>query len=305
MLMLDRLVDYDIHTIADFAELLCLLKPDRVLSSEDLEDYLVDECGEQRGVRSIGDAFAHMAWRAKAFGDRYPFAVASNLQSICVSNDPMLQDELTAAQELYVFLLLCSNLSYVGPPYNQLTDAFERLAYLALKRMWSARADVRLFGKNTSQYSGTKSARLHKLATEMGGSPNVDPTKFRLGDGGDGGIDVVGWLDLDAHEARNKVTFLAQCACSRSDWPNKQLEITRTRIGQLLNPSVQWLEILCTPICFRDNNGRWAYGSVAEIVMIDRLRLVEFIDPESDMGVGGINPPPALKEFLECRMEIT
>lgn len=297
MLALDRVTDGDIHTLADFAELLCLLKPDRVLSIDDLDDYLVDVCGEQRGNRPLGDAFAHMTWRAAAFDTYYPFNTAADQQSVTAP------DDLTVAQQTYVFLLLCANLPLVSTPYNPLTDAFERLAHTALKRMWPARAEIRTFGKNNADYSGSKSERMRRLALELGCRPTIDPGKFRPRDSGDGGIDLAGWLELDTHESENKMTCLAQCACSRADWPGKQFEISRGSIGKLFNPTAPWLEILCIPICFRNNNGRWAFDSVVgEIVMIDRLRLLQFVEPEIDLAA--IDPPPLLKEFLQSRMEM-
>lgn len=297
MLVLNRVTDGDIHTLADFAELLCLLKPDRVLSADDLDDHLVDACEEQRGARPLGDTFAHMTWRSAAFGAYYPFTVAGNQQSIGAS------DDLTPAQQTYVFLLLCANLPFVGAPYNPLTDAFERLAHIALKRMWPAKAEIRTFGKNNTDYNGDKSERMHKLALDLGCRPTVDPTKFRSRDNGDGGIDLAVWLDLDTHESENKLTGLAQCACSRADWPSKQFEISRGSIGKLFSPTTPWLEMLCIPICFRNNNGRWAVDAeVGEIVMIDRLRLLQFVDPETDLVA--CDPPPILHDFLQSRLEM-
>lgn len=297
MLALNRITDGDPHTLADFAELLCLLKPDRVLSTDDLDDHLVDVCGEQRGFRSLGDAFAHMTWRATAFGASYPFTVATNQQSITAP------DDLTVAQQTYVFLLLCANLPFVGAPYNPLTDAFERLAHLALKRMWPAKAAIKTFGKNNADYIGNKSERMRKLALDLGCRPTVDQSRFRLRDNGDGGIDLAGWLELDEHESENKPTCLAQCACSREDWPGKQFEVSRGSIGKLFNPTTPWFEMLCIPICFRNNNGRWAVDAeVGEIVMIDRLRLMQFVEPEADLAL--INPPPLLNDFLQSRLGI-
>ncbi|MGD9583414.1 MAG: hypothetical protein AB7V26_07060 [Lysobacterales bacterium] len=296
MLDLNRITDGDIHTLADFAELLCLLKPDRVLSADDLDDHLVDVCGEQRGSRPLGDAFAHMVWRQAAFDAYYPFTVAANQQSITAP------DNLTVEQQIYVFLLLCANLPFVGAPYNPLTDAFERLAHLALKRMWPEKATIKTFGKNNADYIGSKSERMHKLALDLGCRPKVDPAKFRPRDSGDGGIDLAGWLELDKHESENKLTCLAQCACSRTDWNSKQSEISRERIGKLFNPTAPWLEMLCIPICFRNNTGRWAFDAdVGEIIMIDRLRLVQFIEP-ADLAV--ITPPPLLNNFLQSRLEL-
>jgi hypothetical protein len=297
MLALNHVADGDIHTLADFAELLCLLKQDRVLSADDLDDHLVDACGEQSGARPLGDTFAQMTWRAAAFGAYYPFTVAGNQQSIGAP------DNLTAAQRTYALLLLCANLPFVGAPYNPLTDAFERLAHIALKRMWPTKAEIRTFGKNNADYNGDKSERMRKLALDLGCRPTIDPAKFRPRDNGDGGIDLAGWLDLDTHESENKLTCLAQCACSRTDWPGKQFEISRGSIGKLFNPTTPWLEMLCIPICFRDNNGRWAVDAeVGEIVMIDRLRLLQFIDPETDLAAS--DPPPILNDFLQSRLEV-
>lgn len=296
MLNLNRVADGDIHTLADFAELLCLLKPDRVLSVDDLDDHLFDECDEQRGSRPLGDVFAHISWRAASFEMHYPFSVAANQKSISAPED------LTTAQQIYVFLLLCSSLPFVGAPYNPLTDAFERLAHRALERMWPIKATIKTFGKNNSDYVGSKSERMHKLALDIGCRPTVDRHSFRRGDGGDGGIDLVSWLELDSYETENKFSCLAQCACSRSDWPNKQFEISRGSIGKLFSPTVPWLEMLCIPICFRDNNGRWAVDAeVGEIVMIDRLRLLQFIEPEEDLSA--INPPHILNDFLQSRLD--
>ncbi len=298
MLMLDRVTDGDIHTVADFAELLCLLKPDRILSVEDLEDHLVDTCGEVRGRRSLGDVFSHMTWRASAFRDYYAFSVANNQQSISAP------DGLAIKQQAYVFLLLCANLPYLERKhYKTLTDAFERAAHLALRRMWPQSAEVRAFGKNNAQYVGTKSERLHKLAVDLGCRPSIDPAKFRTGDAGDGGIDLAAWLTLDDHEGENKFTCLAQCACSRDEWTSKQFEISVGRLGKLFNPTSPWLELICIPICFRNNNGRWYLDSeVADKILIDRYRLLRLIQPDEDWV--RIDPPAILSDFLNSRLEV-
>lgn len=298
MLVLDRITNSDIHTLADFAELLCLLKPDRVLSAEDFDDHLVDACGETRGNRPLGDTFAHMTWRASAFGEHYPFVVASNQQSISAS------DPLTEQQRVYVFLLLCANLPHVARnEYKQLTDAFERLAHCALRRMWPSTGEVRAFGKNNAQYTGSKAQRMHALALELGCRPNVDSSKFRVGDSGDGGIDLAAWLELDDHEAENKFSALAQCACSRDDWSRKQFEVSFGKLGKLFNPTTPWLELLCIPICFRDNNGRWAVdGDLANVILIDRPRLLRYLDLPADWEA--IEPPSILDVFLQERIEL-
>lgn len=298
MLKLKSVTDGDLHTLADFSELLCLLKPDRVLSSEDLSDHLVDECNEARGARNLADAFAHMRWRTVAFGEHYPFEMAENQQSISAP------DHLNDAQRAYVLLLLCANLPYAGQAHTHaLTDVFERMAHCALKRIWPAAGEVRTFGKNNAQYTGSKSERLHQLATDLGGRPAVDPTKFRVGDSGDGGIDLAAWVKLDDYLAENQFSGLAQCACSRDNWSSKQYEVNGGRLGKLFNPTTPWLEIMCIPVCFRDNRGHWAVDAdVGNVVLIDRLRLLRNLDLPGDWGV--INAPPVLTTFLASRLDL-
>ena len=296
-MILNRVTDSDLHTLADFAELLCLLKQDRVLSVEDLEDHLVDICEEARGSRPIGDAFSQIQWRSVAFGDFYPFSIADNQQSI---SSP---DNFTRRHETYAFLLLCSNLSYVARPYTPLTDAFERLAHRALKRMWPATAEVRTFGKNNAEYQGTKAQRMYRLAQDLGCRPTVDQTKFRVGDSGDGGIDLAAWLELDDFLTEHKFSALAQCACSRDGWSAKQYEINNGKLRNLFNQTTPWLEIMCIPLCFRDNNGRWAIeGDVGDTILIDRLRLLRYLEPTDDWAE--IEPPQAFADFLNMRMDL-
>ena len=298
MLTLDRLADGDLHTLADFAELLCLLKPDRILSTEDIEDHLFDEAGEARGKRPIQDAFAHLSWRTSAFGDAYPFTVADNQQSISAP------DDLTIKQKSYVLLLLCANLPYFERcEYAGLTNAFERAAHAAMQRMWPNTGHVRKFGKNNADYQGTKAERMRTLAMEIGCRPVIDTNKFRPRDSGDGGIDLAAWLELDLNEPENKPTALAQCACSREEWSTKQSEISHKKLGKLFNPTTPWLEFIFIPICFRNNNGRWAVDAdVDTILLIDRPRLIYFLVAEDDWQ--NIAAPEVLDKFLSSRLEV-
>ena len=114
---------------------------------------------------------------------------------------------------------------------------------------------------------------------------------------------MAAWLELDQHESENKFTALAQCECSRDYWSGKQFEISHGNLGKLFNPTTPWLELLCIPICFRNNNGRWAVdGDVADVILVDRPRLLQFLELPGDWRE--IDPPPALEAFLEERLEV-
>lgn len=298
MLTLDRPRDNDLHTLADFAELLCLLKPDRVLSDDDLRDHLFDEGDTRITDDELVDALAQISWRSGAFAAGYPFAVAAHGASFSAAR--ALSDE----QRAYVFTLLCANLAHVPRSVQaSLTDAFERAALCALRRIWPVSGTVRPFGKNTSDYSGDKPTRLTALGRDIGGRPILKASQFRRGDSGDGGIDLVAWLDLDSTEKENIPAALAQCACSRHEWHRKQYEISHGALAKQLWPTAPWLEIIFIPISFRDNTGRWAVDAqVHQSIVVDRLRLLRHLDFPGDWSA--IAPPPFFESFLASQLAL-
>lgn len=298
MLTLDRPRDRDLHTLADFAELLCLVSLDRVVSVEDFRDYLFDEANLRLEENVCEDTFLQIGWRSSAFGVDYPFKIATNGQSFSASED------LSEQQTAYALLLMCANLPFIPRDSRQgLTDSFERAAHCALKRIWPTHGVVRPFGKNNTDYTGTKIERLTALGINLGCRPNMGPRTFRPGDSGDGGIDLAAWVELDQAERENIPSALAQCACSRDDWSRKQAEISNGRLASLLSPRVPWLEFVCIPISFRDNNGRWAVeAEVHQSIVIDRLRLLRFLSFPEDWAT--IDPPAFFRLALETRLDL-
>lgn len=297
MVVLDRPRDSDVHTLCDFAEMLCLLTPDRICSREGLHDHIHDEGEGRVSEAELEDCFTNLQWRQIAFGTSYPFAMATNARSFSAP------EQLSDQQRLYCFLLLCSGLPFTDRPYNGLTDAFERVSLMALRAAWAAGSNVRPFGKNETEYAGAKWERINTLGSEIGGEGRCNEQTFRARDSGDGGIDLVAWLPLDDHERRNIPSALAQCACSRGDWSAKQSEISYNRLGNLIAPTHPWLQALFIPHCFRDSTGRWAVpGDVGQTVLFDRLRIVKQIG--ANVGWVSINPPESLESFLAQRLAL-
>jgi len=269
--------DRDTHTLADFMELLCLISMDGELSISDMDDYIKDNKGqtpfaplnETEGV----DILNQVSWRQNAFGSAYPFSRRGSSKVI------RLEENTTSFQNLYIFFLLCANLPMLERSIRQkYTDGFELFSLQALKLFWPAAGSVTSFGKNTSSFDGAKHERMNQLSSHIGGKADAEPYLFRERDSGDGGIDLAAWLKLDNHESQNIPSALAQCACSREQWPVKQSEIAYERLSRVLSPSTKWTEFLFCPISFRNNLGRWAYpAEVAAIVLVDRLRLMSFL----------------------------
>lgn len=298
MLKIEKPRDSDIHTVADFAELLCLATEDRVSSADYLQDFIKDHEGPIYPQEVLDDVFAHMRWRAAAFGQDYPFAVdgaRNTVEGVAALNQ---------GQKFYVFMLLAANLPMLErATYKSLTDAFERAALVVLKAMWPSSGVTRPFGKNETDYTGEKWERLNQLSRDIGGRAHLTERTFRAKDSGDGGVDLVSWLALDEFEGENIPSLLAQCACSREEWSKKQTEVSGTMLQHHLVPTHPWIQAIFIPICFRDNFGRWAFtGDVASSVVVDRLRMARFFD--SNEQLNDLPLPEIVETFLDYRMEL-
>ncbi|MEX5600402.1 hypothetical protein [Pseudophaeobacter sp. C1-32P7] len=302
MFSLDRPRDHDLHTIADFFEVLCLVSLDRVAGTDYLRDFIQDNRGDSSFTLSDGeleDVLNQVQWRRQAFQDWYPFSL--------IQNDRVLQaeEDLSNNQIWYVFLLLCGNLPLLTRRelYKPLTDAFEQVSVQVLTLLWPDTGQATTFGKNTTTFTGTKWERLNSLGKKIGGQPTLTENDFRNGDNGDGGIDIAAWLPLDDHESRNSIAVLGQCACSRSDWPAKQFEISMMRLRNCLLPSAPWIEMLFTPILFRDSQGTWAVPTqVASVTLFDRLRILNAI--RNGGGMAGFQMPGSVADALEYRLDV-
>lgn len=293
MLDLNRApVDQDIHTLADFVELLTLNNPDRLLTRDQFLDYLRDGSVNGRkatiGDDEADDTFTQLAWREAVFGDAYPFKLVHR-------NRALEYQGLQGSKNSYIFLLLCANLPLLDGNHHPWTNSFERFVASALRTWWTMPAIIKAFGKGLSDYEGPKWQRMNQLASHLGGHGSYsEHNSFRKGDNGDGGIDLAAWRSFDDQEPRNMAVALVQCACSRGDWPSKQHEASYERLANMhVKPA--WQTVMCIPQCFRNNQGRWAYdGEVASLVLLDRLRLLRLLP--SDFQLRSINPPEGLEQ---------
>jgi hypothetical protein len=294
MLNLDRPRDHDVHTMCDFAELLCLTSPDKILGRDTIADQIHDLGESQISDEMLDDCFGQIAWRIAAFGQPYPFVLDQHHRTLALAG------ELSDSQKLYLLLLLCANLAFLSEQrtaIGELSRTFERVAFAALLRMWPQGGVVRAFGQKDSEYSGKKWQRINQLAEDMGGIGCCTEQTFRGRDVGDGGIDLVAWVELDQHERRNIFSALAQCACSRNDWPDKQMQISTGRLIGVMHASHGWNRIMFIPQSFRDNHGKWAVpGDVADVILVDRLRILDQLDHGVDWQ--SINAPQIFEQIL-------
>lgn len=270
---LDKTRDSDIHTLADFAELLCLTDFDGQCGAESVKDQIFDNTNISLRENILQDLMTHLRWRKEAFGKFYPFTNFTRKNFDLV-------EHLTPQHKLYLALLLCANLPFINQSVHKiLTDTFEKISYNAFMEIWSPIGIVTAFGKNTSNYTGTKTERLNRLFSDIGNISHFTPSTFRASDSGDGGIDLAAWINLDNYQPSHFFSALAQCACSRNDWPKKQSEIKLDKFSSHAQITNKWSEILFTPICFRGNNGEWAVAAeVSSGILFDRLRIVKSLE---------------------------
>lgn len=297
MIELNHPRDGDTHSLADFAELLCLLTPDRVCSRESISDQLHDVGDTRVSDVQLDDCFNQLEWRSSAFGESYPFTIDTTSKTFSAP------EEIEGQALLYVLLLMSANLPFLTITINPITESFERLSLLVMTKASPASASVRPFGKNETDYTGRKWERMNSLATQIGGYGRCSEQTFRSRDSGDGGIDIASWLELDSFEQRNIPSSLAQCACSRSDWSSKQTEISHARLGSMIVPTHMWAQMLFIPHCFRDNIGNWAFeGEVGLTIIFDRLRIMSILANNIDWAY--INPPQSLYDLLDTRFDL-
>lgn len=289
--------DSDTHSLADFAELLCLLTPDRICSRESISDQLHDVGDTRVSDVQLDDCFNQIEWRSVAFGDGYPFSISTESKTFSAP------EHIEGKCLLYVLLLISANLPFLTITINPITESFERLSLLVLRKASPVPASVRPFGKNQTDYTGRKWERMNVLAQQIGGHGRCTEQTFRARDSGDGGIDIASWLQLDIFEQRNIPSSLAQCACSRSDWSSKQTEISHARLGAMVVPTHMWAQMLFIPHCFRDNVGNWAFeGEVGLTIIFDRLRIMTVLADDIDWNY--IEPPQVLSDLLETRFDL-
>jgi hypothetical protein len=149
--------------------------------------------------------------------DEYPFYVDKKVVR--------LKEHLAEKQKLYLFLLLCSNLSYFHEFNHELTKDFEFLSYLSLKAFLPVKAIVKSFGKN-SNYTGNAKNKILTLAKELGITTDSKRTdSISNKNSQERGLDLIAWIPFKDN-IPNMLLFLCQCSCGK-DWNKKQYDTQR------------------------------------------------------------------------------
>lgn len=293
------------HVWADYIELMALTNLDNAFSKADFldlwaeqedidrsqeDDPETEEDKSTEDLRKQQDAdnwFRVLKFRERKFGKYYPFRVCNGGNVLRASGS------YSHKQKAYLFLLLCSSLSYIASrsQSNTLAASFERLSAEALKSCMPPDAIVCVFGTNKAEtrfFSGNLFSRISQLAEHVNGRLLVDESEFSPRDSGDNGLDVVGWVPLDDKCPGLPVAF-GQCACT-PEWTVKQHSSSQqawSNTIQLVAPLVNFAFI---PYCFRTSGDGWfSSHHVQGSVLVDRPRFLFLLAPR----IGILSTMPA------------
>lgn len=276
---------------ADYVEILCLVSEDRLFTRDDLLDAMrdmrdmnVDADAEEdwdshvtraeandRERQKLDDYFAHLAVRCQVFGAAYPFSLSENADYLTVNDPP------SPLQELYIFLLLCSNLRHLQEHIQTLTKCFELLSRDVLEAILPPGSAAHLFGaKHDGRFAGSFWDKLTNLAADLRESVSINREVVR-GKNGDGGLDLVGWISM-GDDAKGFPIVFGQCACSKEEWPRKQHELDFDTWRKRLTLEVRPYNMLFVPFYLRTTSAMWERAfEIGNTVVVDRLRILHFL----------------------------
>ena len=197
--------------------------------------------GVQVGTRDemrVAGWFQNLAFRAKTFGNAYPFKLSADGQEL----EALKVD--TPLRVLYVQMLMSASLRLVPKTrHDELTESFEETSHEIFKQLMPMGWEVHRFGaKGASRYEGLLFDKLKALVKDLRGQLHLKAKDFKPNDRGDGGLDLVAWHPMAGDERDGLPIALAQCGCtSDSDgWSKKSLEAAPAK----LRPHIHLVHVL-------------------------------------------------------------
>lgn len=316
----------DTHELADYIELLCLVRADGRISKADVlafvrqrvrdlgegktveieeieDDSLLDDQGleeaeggtivandkwDQRAV----DWFRHLEYRVAAFGQHYPYKMLKGGTVLVLKRPKSL---LTLKHKLYLFCLLASSLRlFTKADGTSIASIFELVSYYALETYLPEGTELYMFGKhalNTGHYSGSLWGKLNLLAEDISERVVCAKSDFKPTNSGDAGLDLVGWSPLEgkAEMARGFLLAFGQCACTKA-WVKKQHETHYDVWSNYMSFTAYPFTLTFIPFCFRTTTGDWyEWTKIHKTVLIDRLRLLRLLSGKQNKLKAHVN----------------
>jgi hypothetical protein len=229
-----------------------------------------------RNEMRVADWFANLAFRAKLFGDAYPFKMSDDgKELVALSVD-------TPLRLLYVQLLMSASLRLVPKRRrDELTESFEETSHEIFKRLMPTGWEVHRFGaKGASRYEGLLYDKLVALTKDLRGTFGLERRHYKANDRGDGGLDLVAWHPLGDDVREGLPIALAQCGCTSDgdEWSMKTLEASPSKLAGHLRVHHPWSAYYFMPHDLTEAVGTqidWQQKpKLTSTIVIDRSRLI-------------------------------
>jgi hypothetical protein len=265
----------DEYTWTDFLELKALVHPDKCFSRGELVSLLRRVASTGVKVSDANEVWSDIKGfvreRGIAFGAAYPFSLSADEDTV-----ELFDGAFSDAQRFYLTLLICSSMAYLKAK-NEVARAFEECSLLVFRNLMPVGSSVHpawAGGGGVARYRGNLPDKYRAIASDIRAVPTFKDRDFKVGDHGDGGIDIVAWHPMG--DDRDAIpSALAQCGCSKEDWRKKHLDASPSKLRAKFNPHHPWATYYFMPIDLRWSDGDWANKSdFGDAIMIDRLRLV-------------------------------
>lgn len=247
----------------------------QVDSDEDWQDpHEESEELDDRISQRWDDIHSRLNTRSKQYSD-WPFVLERNVVRLRFdANNPR--------HRLYVALLVASSLRVCERHRtSEVTRAFEEISYHWLQQSLNSLWEVRPFAAHQTlpnAYDGTLQKKLKELAGDIQATVLKRDEEFDPRNTGDGGIDLVAWLKMGDRRGNMPIIF-GQCACSPTDWEDKQLDVTPSSTEALISPHHPGAAYCFVPHDLSANDGLWDRAEhVKRTVLVDRLRFFRLFE---------------------------
>jgi hypothetical protein len=224
--------------------------------------------------RWIDNLFKVIEDRSQIFNKDYPFNYSEETGLI-------LKNKISEKQELYIFLLIASNLDLFNKVASDLTTDFEEVSYYILKGFLSS-AVVKRFGKK-SDYAGNARTKIRALAKDM--KLDVDESSLEnisIHNNQERGLDIIGWFPF-SDDCSNIIAILGQCACGK-DWPRKYHDLDRFS-NYMKYFRQRPIHAMFIPYALISRNNNWFYCSDdirRDSMIFERKRIIDLFSNKKE-----------------------
>ncbi|MBU0489734.1 MAG: hypothetical protein KKD31_17465 [Bacteroidetes bacterium] len=233
--------------------------PNQEIGSDTFEDDDLNELW-------MKEVFETCEFRQNVLQDAYPYNVNDGL----ITLSPTLSDR----QNLYLMLLLSSNLNYFPDFEAKLTSDFETVSFFSLKSFLPESAIIKRLGAK-SDYHGMTSEKIKTLGRDLNVfinekviDQNVFGTKER-------GLDIIGWIPF-RDKVPNMVVLYGQCACGK-EWYKKQTETRRYETSYFPHFKHIPINTMFIPYALVEDENSFFQQDEIYCLLFERFRILEYL----------------------------